>query len=262
MSRAEGGDWRLRAFDVLASTSDLCRELAAAGEPDGLAVMAGRQIRGRGSRGREWDSPAGNLYLSALLRPGESPRRAGEWALLAGVALREALAELAGPPAARLRLKWPNDLLLDGRKLAGILIDSSADAAGRLAWLVIGIGANLAHAPAVAGRATACLAEVAPPPGPDVAAGRLLARLGHWRRIRQAEGFRPVRDAWLAHGPSPGEPMTLRLPGRLVEGRFGGLGEDGSLLLGAQGAVQAFTTGDVLMPGAAAAREGKASCCW
>jgi BirA family biotin operon repressor/biotin-[acetyl-CoA-carboxylase] ligase len=248
VNEAAGLVWRLAVHDVLASTSDLCRERAAQGEAEGFAVLALRQTRGRGSRGRGWESPVGNLHLSVLLRPAEEAGRAGQWALLTGVALRQTLAEWA-PPDAALKLKWPNDLLLDGRKLAGILIDSSADASGRLDWLVIGIGANLAHAPTLAGRAAACLAERVAPPAPAVAAERLLVRLDEWRRVREREGFASVRAAWLAHGPHIDEPVTLKLKDRLVEGTFAGLGDDGGLRLRLGDAVQAFSTGDVLLEG-------------
>ena len=246
MSEAAGGAWRLRVHDELSSTSDLCRELAGQGEPEGLAVVALRQTKGRGSRGRAWDSPTGNLHLSVLLRPREWARGAGQWALLTGVALWQTLADLA-PNAAALRLKWPNDLLLDGRKLAGILIDNSVGASGRLDWVVVGIGVNLAHAPPLAGRATASLAELVVPPSPVAAAERLLVRLDEWRRVRQREGFEAIRAAWLAHGPPMDEPITLKLRDRLVEGVFAGLGDDGGLKLRTGGEVETFTTGDVLL---------------
>jgi len=253
VSEAAGGVWRLRVHDELSSTSDLCRELAGQGEPEGLAVVALRQTKGRGSRGRAWDSPAGNLHLSVLLRPGEWARSAGQWALLTGVALWQTLADLA-PIAAALRLKWPNDLLLDGRKLAGILIDNSVGASGRLDWVVVGIGVNLAHAPPLAGRATASLAELVVPPSPVAVAERLLVRLDEWRRVRRHEGFAAIRAAWLAHGPPMDEPITLKLRDRLVEGVFAGLGDDGGLKLRTGGEVETFTTGDVLLATAVALR--------
>jgi BirA family biotin operon repressor/biotin-[acetyl-CoA-carboxylase] ligase len=254
VSEAAGLAWRLAVHDVLSSTSDLCRALAEQGEREGLAVLALRQTQGRGSRGRAWHSPAGNLHLSVLLRPREWARCAGQWALLTGVALRQTVADLA-PQRAALRLKWPNDLLLDGRKLAGILIDSSADEAGRLDWLVVGIGVNLAHAPPLTGRTTAALAELIAPPSPAAVAERLLARLDQWRRIRRREGFAAIRAAWLAHGPRMDEAVTLKLADGLVEGAFAGLGDDGGLRLRVGGAVRAFSTGDVLL-------ERPEPCCW
>ncbi len=188
----------------------------------------------------------GNLSLSVLLRPREPAREAGQWSLLAGVALAEALTPYLPDPAA-LRLKWPNDVLLNGGKLAGILVDSAAGADGALDWLVIGIGVNLAVAPAVPGRPVACLADVAVPPAPEAFAPALLARLWHWGEQRAAHGFAPLRAAWLARAPAPGGAVTLRLGDRQIVGGFAGLGDDGCLLLDTDGGVRAFATGEVLL---------------
>lgn len=246
MSEPRQHAWRLRVHEVLPSTSDLCRALAASGEPAGFAALARRQTAGRGSRGRDWESPAGNLYLSVLLRPRERARDAAQWSLLAGVALVETLAVYLPDPSA-LRLKWPNDVLLRGRKLAGILVDSSADADGMVEWLVIGLGANLAQAPEVPGRAVACLADIAAPPAPEEVAERLLARLAHWQAVRAANGFAPIRAAWLSRAPEPGSPVTLRLGQTQLAGAFAGLGDDGALLLTTESGTRTFATGEVLL---------------
>lgn len=236
--------WRLAIHDSLPSTADLCRDRAEAGEAEGLAILALRQTAGHGTSGRSWTGAAGNLFLSVLLRPGGPAREATQWSLLAGVALAEALsAELPDP--AVLSLKWPNDVLLHGAKLAGILVESAADAAGGLVWLSIGLGANLVTAPSVPGRATACLAECGPPPLPETMARRVLAVLSHWRELRAVAGFAPVRAAFLARTAVPGTPITLRLGERRLEGAFAGLGEDGSLLLRTGGRIQAFAAGEV-----------------
>ncbi len=240
------GAWRLKIVEVLPSTSDLCRTLAEAGEPDGLAVLARRQTQGRGSRGRDWTSPLGNLSLSVLLRPTEAARDAGQWALLAGVALAETMAPFVPDPAA-LALKWPNDVLLDGRKLAGILVDSATDAQGGLRHVILGMGANLAVAPDLPDRPTACLAELGPPPSPEAFAADLLDRIAHWRRIRLIEGFAPIRAAWQARALGLGSHMAIRCDGQVLGGIYAGLGEDGSLLLKAGGKVRSFTTGEVLL---------------
>lgn len=205
--------------ESLPSTSDLCRALARDGEPDGLAVLAHQQTAGRGSNGRSWVSPPGNLYLSALLRPPGVAREAGQWSLLAGVAVAEAVAAWL-PADAPLALKWPNDLLVGrldqgGAKLAGILIDSST-VDGRLDWLVIGVGVNLATSPELAGRAATCLAERIAAPTPETMAAAVLARLTHWRTVHATLGFAPIRAAWTCWG--------ARLPG------FTGLSDAGALL--------------------------------
>ncbi len=238
--------WRLQIHDVLPSTSDFCRARASEGEPGGLAVMARRQTLGRGSRGRDWESPIGNMFLSVLLRPAERARDAAQWSLLAGVALGDALASYL-PPNAALRLKWPNDVLLNGGKLAGILVDSNADPAGTVEWLVIGMGVNLAVAPNVPGREISCLADHVPPPLPENFAEAVLDRLAHWHTVRDADGFAPIRAAWLARAPEPGSAVTLRLGDQMLGGGFAGLGDDGSLLLATEGRVRAFSTGEVLL---------------
>jgi BirA family biotin operon repressor/biotin-[acetyl-CoA-carboxylase] ligase len=243
--------WRLEIHDVLDSTSELCRSRAEAGEPAGLAVMACRQERGRGSHGRAWSSPPGNLYLSVLLRPDGPLSDGGQWSLLAAVVLAET-AETWLPERAELRLKWPNDLLLGGRKLAGILLDSAALASDRFASLVIGWGLNLAARPDLPDREAACLADVVKPPLPEAAAHTLLDRCAAWHDRVARDGFAPVRDAWLARSVPLGASLLVRQGAHDIAGAFAGLGADGSLLLDRNGTRHAFAAGEVrLHPGTA-----------
>ncbi len=209
-------------------------------------MLAGRQTEGRGSRGRDWDSPTGNLHLSVLIRPSEPARTVGQWALLAGVALAEAIPGEGAVP--HLTLKWPNDVLLGGKKLAGILLDSATGPNETVDWLVIGMGANLATAPVIPGRATAALADHISPPAPRHLADQILARLSHWRDMRARAGFAAVRAAWMARAQPLGTELSIKLTDRTLAGEFAGLAEDGSLLLRTEGAVRAFATGEVLLP--------------
>ncbi|MBL6080847.1 biotin--[acetyl-CoA-carboxylase] ligase [Belnapia sp. T18] len=222
------------------STSDRIAAAAEAGEPAGLAVLALQQTAGRGRSGRAWASPIGNLYCSMLLRPAGPAREAAQWSLLAGVALAEAAAEIDPEPAA-LCLKWPNDLLRNGSKCAGILAESALDPDGRLAWLSLGIGVNLTHAPVLPDRPTTCLGSAEPP---EAFAARLIARLDRWARRHASEGFAPVRTAWLAFGPPPGMPITVR-EGPVEGGLFAGLAEDGALLLERAGTLHAVRSGEI-----------------
>ena len=228
--------WRLECHEELGSTSDYLLSRAAAGEAEGLAVLAHRQTAGRGRDGRAWRGEAGNLHISLLLRPGGPARGAPQWGLLAAVALHEALSAFS---PARLTLKWPNDVMLGEAKLAGMLCESSMDAAGRIEWLVIGLGANLAHAPEVPGRATACLSGS---PAPAVVASRLLACFEAWRQRFVAEGFAPIRAAWEARGPAPDTALVLR-GGH--SGGYRGLREDGALLIAAGDRLHAVMSGEV-----------------
>jgi len=243
--------WRLRIFEELPSTSDHVRDLARKGEAEYLAVMARRQSAGRGSRGRSWQSPLGNLALSLLLRPTERARDVGQWALLAGLAVAEALgAERGG----RLALKWPNDLLLDGAKLAGVLVDAEADHASGISWIVIGIGVNLAQAPTVKGRE---IARLGGDWAPEALAWRVMERVSAWRLRRRVDGFAPIRAGWMHLAQPLGTPMTVKLPRGELQGCFAGLNEDGNLLLQTpDGSLQAVVAGEIwTTPQAAGAKE-------
>ncbi len=241
--------YRLEHVASLPSTSDACVERARAGAADGLAILADSQTAARGSRGRSWAVEPGNLYLSVLLRPRNPAEEAGagQWALLAGVALIETLAAFAAEPA-ELRLKWPNDVLRDGAKLAGILVDAAMTASGGAEWLVVGVGANLASAPEIEGRRIAAL--VTPdgvPPSPLEVAEAFLTRIEGWRAVLAREGFAPIRVAWLGCAHPLGTPVTIKERSRVRTGVFAGLSAQGELLLSDGDTIHAISTGDVLL---------------
>lgn len=217
------------------STSDVLKQRAEAGGGE-AALLADRQTAGRGRLGRGWVSPPGNLHLSVLLRPG-TPFHPGHWSILAAVAM----ARVAAGYAEGIRLKWPNDVMLHGAKLAGILLEAD----GQAGWLVIGFGANLVHAPPGLGRPVAVLGQHTRAPGARDVATALLAEIGHWRQTYAREGFDPVRAAWLALGPVPGSRVTVGSPGGQIEGRFHGLGPDGALLLDQDGVLLTVRSGEV-----------------
>lgn len=222
---------------------------AHAGEPDGLAILAAEQTAGRGSRGRSWSCPPGNLYLSVLLRPRNTfeAAGAGQWALLVGCAMIEALREFDRAPEL-LQLKWPNDVLRDGAKLAGILVDATMAVDGGIDWLVAGVGANLAVAPTVEGRRIAMLDPGSgSAPSPRAVTEVFLARLEAWRERLAEEGFAPVRSAWLAAAHPLGTAVTIKDGRGCREGAFAGLSADGGLLLAQPGEIVVISTGDVLL---------------
>ena len=231
--------WRLERHDELGSTSDECIARAKAGAAAGLAVQARRQVAGRGSRGREWTAPEGNLNLSLLLRPERPAAEAGLFSLLAGVAVAEALA-----PRTRTApmLKWPNDVLLDQAKLAGILIDAAPDGA-RLDWLVIGIGVNLVAAPEIPGRATTSLKAHGGTLSADDAADAILAKIAAWHDAPGAK----IREAWLARAHPVGTELIVRGARDERRGTFAGLSERGELLLRDKDRIEPVSTGDILL---------------
>lgn len=231
---------------------------AQEGAAEGLVVVADRQTRGRGRHGRSWESPAGNLYLTLLLRPDVPAQEAGGLALVAGLALAEACVDL-GAPMGRLRLKWPNDLVCGSAKVAGILLEAEADQRQRIAWVSIGIGVNLAAAPTVAGRESAALAQIVPGAGPARLQERLLHRLAHhygrWRR----DGLRAVAAAWSRHALDPGTPILVKPGKNQLSGSYVGIDGDGALLVDIGGVMQRITTGEVLFAGEALAATGPAA---
>lgn len=224
--------YRLQRHDSLPSTMDTARAAAEAGEPEVLAVWAGEQTAGRGRQGRGWSSPPGNLYLTLLFRPAGPAAVGVQHGFLAGLALSDALGESVDP--GRVRLKWPNDVMLDGAKMAGILLESRARGEG-LDWLLIGMGVNLTSAPADTPYRAAALAETGVTLGPDVLLLRLLQRFAQWRERLARHGFAAVRQAWLGRAYGLGRPLTARLPQGEVTGRFEDLDADGALLLAEEG---------------------------
>ncbi|GAA4490549.1 biotin--[acetyl-CoA-carboxylase] ligase [Gluconacetobacter tumulicola] len=236
--------WRLEIHDELGSTSDHCIARAGEGAEAGLAVMARRQTSGRGSRGRDWQDPGGNLAFSVLLRPAEADGAVGLWPFVASLAFHGAILPWIHDPA-QLRLKWPNDLLLAGCKTAGILIERGSDATGR--WLVIGFGANLRAVPAIAGRSLACVAAYGTAPDPEIVARAICAELDRWQAVWRAEGFASLRAAWLERAHPPGTRLVVRGESGQVEGSFVGLDEQGMLLLRCADGLKRISTGEILL---------------
>lgn len=216
--------------------------LAAAGAGEGLWLRARTQTAGRGRQGRDWVSPPGNLYASTIVRLRPRDPAAPTLALVAAVALDEIVGAYADP--ARLALKWPNDLMLDGAKLSGILLERTGDA------VVIGIGVNLAHHPVLPDRVVTSLAAAgfgAPDPA-ELLIG-LAEAFARWLAVWRQDGIAAVRARWLARAHPRGTALSVRAPeGAPVDGLFDGLDESGALRLKlADGTVRIVHAGDVFM---------------
>jgi BirA family biotin operon repressor/biotin-[acetyl-CoA-carboxylase] ligase len=238
------------ALGSVGSTNDEAKDRARSGSPERTVVWAKRQETGRGRRGRAWTSPEGNLYTSTILRPRVTPAVAAQMSFVASLAIAET-AEAFLPAMAVVRCKWPNDVLVNGRKVAGILLESEAASDGRLDWLVLGVGVNLHHFPEGTEFAATSLAdEGAGHPDPAAALEVYAGRLAAWYERWQAEGFAPVRTAWLARAVNLGGPVVVRLSDRELTGTFVDLDSDGVLLLdrGDGGAPARIAAGDVFFP--------------
>jgi BirA family biotin operon repressor/biotin-[acetyl-CoA-carboxylase] ligase len=206
------------------STNDEVRRLVAEGAPHATVVHADEQTAGRGRLAHTWFSPRGNLYLSVLLRTGLPAGRGSELSFLAALAVADSV-EVLLPRQIRAMLKWPNDVLINGAKIAGILVEQADDAT------IIGIGLNVLQAPSnIAYKTTTIVANggIASVDGArDILLGRLGFHLAEW----YSTGFDPIREQWLDRSYPIGAAIHAHVGGQSVTGHFAGLDPDGALLL-------------------------------
>lgn len=235
---------RVLRLETTQSTNADALRLAREGENGPLWVVAREQLGGRGRHGRVWHSPPGNLYASLLLVDPCTPEVAPQLGFVAGVALAGAANELVGRDV--VRLKWPNDLLHDGAKLSGILLEATRRNDGAFVC-VIGIGVNCASYPTGLPYAAAHLSGIA---GraivPDDLHGSLDRAMTGWlARWDRGRNFAAVRNAWLAHATHLHRPVTVVVAGRTVEGRFETIDETGRLIVATAAGSVTIDAGDV-----------------
>jgi BirA family biotin operon repressor/biotin-[acetyl-CoA-carboxylase] ligase len=230
--------WRLVALDSVGSTMDEAARLADAGAPEGTVVWARQQTGGRGRRGRNWSSPVGNLYTTTVLRPDCPAARAAELGFVSALAVADIV-----PAGRAVRVKWPNDVLVDGGKVAGILLESAVGQNAIVQHVVAGIGINIGFAPQLPemrypGAELGGSVETAL----EKFVAAFAARLAEWRR----DGFPTVRAHWLAKAGPLGADMDVKLGDELVRGRFGGVDGDGALLLETSSGPRRIVSGELL----------------
>lgn len=230
--------WTHVAFDSVGSTNDEAGRLADAGAAEGTIVWARQQTGGRGRRGRRWASPVGNLYSSTILRPSCPAAQAAELGFVAALAVADMVHD-----GREVRVKWPNDVLVGGGKVAGILPESSIGQDGRVEYVVLGIGVNVTFAPQ--------LPEMRYPGAilggtVESALGRLAVglarRMSEWRR----DGFAHIRAAWLEKAGPIGMQVDVKLGEELVRGQFRGIDIDGGLLLETDAGPRKIVAGELL----------------
>ena len=238
--------YRLLHRGSVGSTNEDLLARARAGERGSVWLVADRQTAGRGRAGRVWDSPLGNLHASLLLVDPCEPRRAAELGFVAGVALARALEQVAGSGAG-IALKWPNDVLHRGSKLAGILVESTRAPGGFAA--VLGFGVNCASHPTGLPYPATHLAALAGERGKRDALFVALTTsvadaLALWARGAR---FADIRRAWLERALPQGSPLVVARPdGRLV-GRFHSIDDDGRLILDTDRGLVTAEAGDVFL---------------
>jgi BirA family biotin operon repressor/biotin-[acetyl-CoA-carboxylase] ligase len=238
--------YRLVVLDTVTSTNDEAKRLAAAGAEDGTLVWAREQSAGRGRHGRSWESPPGNLYMSLVARPECPMNEAMQLGFVAALAVGETLGSIV-PPLTELRYKWPNDVLLNGSKVAGILMESATQSDGTLDWLILGLGINVASHPKEARFPATCLSSEG---AETLQVGEILESFSRhfltWVNRWLDGGFEPIRKAWLHYAYALDERIEVRLGEETVAGRFAELDADGALVLETDdGARRTLHFGDV-----------------
>lgn len=222
----------IRRYGTLDSTNEEARRLAAEGERGPVWILAERQTNGRGRRGRFWVSDPGNLFAT-LLREVDAPLEAcGQLSFAAALSVADVIAGYV--PGTGVTLKWPNDILLNRRKAAGILLEATPT--GPVTRLIVGIGVNLAHHPRGTEFPATSLAQGTDrAPSPESALVRLVAAWDTWYETWRETGFAPLRAAWLARAEGFGKRVTVRIGNSQIDGIFEDMEQDGALLLHVDG---------------------------
>lgn len=220
--------YRLAAFDVLDSTNGEAARAAAAGEGHGLFVWAKEQTAGRGRRNRSWVSKPGNLFVSVLLRPECALAQAAQISFGSALAVRDALVEL-GMDVRDIGLKWPNDVLVRGSKISGILLESQITDGHPL--VIVGAGVNLQHHPSDVMYPTTDLMTLGRRVTPAEALTAFARHFALWYDRWHIEGFGPVRDAWMASAAGLWQTISVRTEKTEKTGIHEGLSPEGALLL-------------------------------
>ena len=243
---------RLFRMETVDSTNDEAKRRAKAGEPGPLWIWSARQSKGRGRGGREWISRPGNLFASLLISVRCPARVAVQLALLAGIVAHDTIAKLITYEGrSELLLKWPNDILLSGKKLAGILLENVGGKTEDQSVVVIGTGINLASHPEDLPLPAASLDAYDTKVSPAEALEVLAATTDEWL-LRWEEGscFPTIRRAWLDRAGPTGRPLRVRIDGEETDGVYEGLDADGALrLMTPDGFEHRVAAGDVFFLG-------------
>jgi BirA family biotin operon repressor/biotin-[acetyl-CoA-carboxylase] ligase len=246
--KARAAGYRILAFETIGSTNTEAMTRARAGDEGRLWVFSRHQSSGRGRRGRQWETAGGNMAASLLTVTNIAPATAATLGFVAGLALADALDRTLGSSnqMPRVRLKWPNDVLIDGAKLAGVLLEAEPIGGGRLA-VVVGIGVNVATAPKDLPYSAVSLAELGVADGPEALFERLteswvdLADL--WRDGR---GLESLLKAWLDRAHGLGASVAVTIGSTVVEGIFETLDAEGRFVVRSRdGTCHAIAAGDV-----------------
>ena len=228
-------------YESVGSTNEEAKRLAVSGVDSGTVVWAREQLSGKGRHGRTWSSPPGNLYASIVQRPSCKLSEGPQIGFVTSVSLIESIQSLTGINAT---LKWPNDLLINEKKVAGILLESFASENDKLDWIIIGVGVNIMNCPSDIKNTTCLYAE-----GGKVSVETLLqgflvnlyTKISEW----DEHGFERVRNQWMMYAPIQGSRVRVRLPIGEVTGKYCGLDSSGNLIIETEKGIKSIETGEV-----------------
>lgn len=242
-------NWRHLELGDVSSTNDICFEKARAGEEGGLWITGARQLKGRGRRGRSWVSETGNLYASLMLINPAAPDMTGSLPLAAAVAVNRAINRVMAEGVNEAEIKWPNDILIDHKKVSGMLLETE-ELQRQCRCVVIGCGVNVAHHPGEGLYPTTSLHEQGIPISPVQLFSHLFDEMsdiiGLWDEGR---GIATIRKLWLESAAGIGENINVNLPNASISGQFVGLADNGNLILRLENGDQmSIAAGDVFMP--------------
>lgn len=233
------------AFAQVDSTNAVCLDLAQQGDDGNHWITAVSQSAGKGSRGRSWDSLDGNLFASLLLKNPAEMKMLATLTFVTSLAIHDSVIAIAGNDKLDVKLKWPNDVLLNGKKLSGILLENHQ--VGGENMVIVGIGINVNRAPLSAMFPATSLSSVDIKTNSDAVfvelARAMQKRIEQWNK---GLGFSSIKKDWLAHAARLGEQVQVKQHDKNLEGIFEGLSEDGRMLLkGNDGQTQKISTADV-----------------
>jgi BirA family transcriptional regulator, biotin operon repressor / biotin---[acetyl-CoA-carboxylase] ligase len=243
--------YTLVSLDCIDSTNAEAVRLARSNAPSvsgNSVIWALEQSGGRGRRGRTWTSPRGNLYCSIIVRPPVPLAHAAQTGYVAALAVHDLMVSCCRDTAL-VHTKWPNDVLINGKKASGILLESSMSAGSMIDWLVIGIGINVAHFPTdTAFEATSLDQESPTPVTLEETLYQLIAAFDRWYQVWLDQGFQAIRATWIEKARGIGEDIIVRLEKQELSGIFAGIDPDGALVLRQQSGDQLISAGDLFFP--------------
>lgn len=240
--------FKLLSYDEIDSTSEEAKRLAKKGAPEGIVVWSKKQTSGFGRRGRKWFSMDGNLFCSILIRPNCPVYKATQLNFVTSLSVAETIT-FALPEEVSVNCKWPNDVLIKGKKTSGILLESQLKSTGKIDWLVIGIGLNIKNFPKkLKFPATSLVHEGAERNiSVEIILENICRHFLKFYELWKCQGFEPIREKWLRRASWLGEEIEIHLEKEILKGKFEKLDNDGALILINEGQLRRITAGDIFV---------------